>query len=89
MALQTELLKRDDRGESFPEPDGELIETLEYKTDRLTVLTRVTDLDEAATAEPEKVPTNDDGEPLCVGKDDGQCSRTVDEPGETCWQHEL
>jgi len=33
-------------------------------------------------------PTNDDGDPLCVGQDDGQCSRVVDEPGGTCWQHE-
>jgi len=32
-------------------------------------------------------PTNDDGEPLCVGKDDGQCSRVVDEAGLSCWQH--
>jgi len=32
-------------------------------------------------------PTNDDGEPLCVGKDNGQCGRVVDVPGETCWQH--
>lgn len=33
-------------------------------------------------------PSNDDGEPLCTGKADGQCSRTVDDPGGTCWQHE-
>lgn len=33
-------------------------------------------------------PTNDDGEPLCTGKDEGQCSRVVDEPGGTCWQHD-
>ena len=32
-------------------------------------------------------PTNDDGEPLCTGMDDGQCSRTVAEPGGTCFQH--
>lgn len=32
-------------------------------------------------------PTNDEGEPLCVGKEDGQCSRVVEEPGRTCWQH--
>lgn len=32
-------------------------------------------------------PTNEEGEPLCTGMDDGQCSRTVDEPGATCWQH--
>jgi len=32
-------------------------------------------------------PTNEDGEPLCVGKEEGQCSRVVDEPGGTCWQH--
>jgi hypothetical protein len=32
-------------------------------------------------------PTNDDGEPLCVGKDEGQCSRVVDTPGGRCWQH--
>lgn len=32
-------------------------------------------------------PTNEDGDPLCVGKDDGQCSRVVDSPGGTCWQH--
>jgi|AntRauTorcE11898_2_1112593.scaffolds.fasta_scaffold12653_3 hypothetical protein len=25
--------------------------------------------------------------PTCAGKG-GQCSRTVSEPGETCWQHE-
>lgn len=25
-------------------------------------------------------------EPTCVGKD-GECSRTVDEEGDTCWQH--
>jgi hypothetical protein len=33
-------------------------------------------------------PTNDNGEPLCVGKDSGQCGRTVDEPGGECWQHQ-
>lgn len=33
-------------------------------------------------------PTNEAGEPLCVGKDDGQCSRVVDEPGSVCWQHQ-
>lgn len=33
-------------------------------------------------------PTNDEGEPLCTGKADGQCSRTVDDPGGVCWQHE-
>ena len=36
---------------------------------------------------PADYPTNEDGEPLCVGKDDGQCSRTVDEPNGVCWQH--
>ena len=35
----------------------------------------------------EDYPTNEDGEPLCVGKDDGQCSRVVEEPGGNCWQH--
>lgn len=35
----------------------------------------------------EDYPTNGDGEPLCVGKEDGQCSRTVDESGGVCWQH--
>jgi len=89
MTLRTEHLKRDNRGEDFPEPDGELVEVLTYKVDRMTVLTRVEDrLDDAVAVEPEEVPTNDEGEPLCVGKDDGQCSRTVDEPGEVCWQHE-
>lgn len=34
-------------------------------------------------------PTNEEGEPLCVGKDDGQCSRVVEEPGGRCWQHPL
>lgn len=33
-------------------------------------------------------PSNNDGEPLCTGKEDGQCTRTVDEPGGVCWQHE-
>lgn len=33
------------------------------------------------------LPTNEEGEPLCVGKDDGQCSRVVDEPNGLCWQH--
>jgi len=32
-------------------------------------------------------PTNDEGEPLCVGKEDGQCGRTVDTLGGSCWQH--
>jgi len=32
-------------------------------------------------------PTNEDGDPLCVGKEDGQCNRVVEEPGDTCWQH--
>jgi len=36
----------------------------------------------------QEYPTNDDGEPLCTGKDDGQCGRTVDEPFGECWQHE-
>lgn len=35
------------------------------------------------------VTTTDDYEddPTCAGKD-GQCSRTVDELGDYCWQHE-
>jgi len=32
-------------------------------------------------------PTNDEGKPLCVGKEEGQCERTVDEPNGVCWQH--
>lgn len=29
----------------------------------------------------------DEDEPTCAGND-GECSRTVDEPGGYCWQHE-
>lgn len=32
-------------------------------------------------------PVSEDGEPLCVGKEGGQCSRVVEEPGSVCWQH--
>lgn len=32
-------------------------------------------------------PTNEHGEPLCAGLESGQCGRTVDELGATCWQH--
>jgi hypothetical protein len=51
------------------------------------------EVDETPTPEPAQTgdnseyPTNDDGEPLCDGKEDGQCSRTVDELGGSCWQH--
>jgi len=82
MALRVERLRRQDPHENFPEPDGDLIEALDYGRRRLVVLTRVSNADDAA-----EHPTNDAGDPLCVGKESGQCNRTVGEPGDTCWQH--
>lgn len=51
-----------------------------------TLLVRVSETD---TEGVDDYPTNDDGEPLCTGKEDGQCNRTVDEPGGICWQHDI
>lgn len=37
--------------------------------------------------EPDTTATDgDSGTPTCAGKD-GECSREVDTPGDTCWQH--
>lgn len=80
MGLKTEVFTRDDRGESFPEVDGEIVEVLDYKTDRMELLIRTTLPDDVITKEP-------DSEYLCSGKEDGQCSRTVENPGDVCWQH--
>lgn len=30
--------------------------------------------------------SDSDEPPTCAGKD-GECSRTVDQPGDRCWQH--
>lgn len=85
MVLHKVTKNRRDDG-TWEEPDGEIIQVLSEGRGNLTMLVREdSDADEAA--EPDH-PTNDEGEPLCVGKDDGQCSRTVEDPGEVCWQHE-
>lgn len=48
----------------------------------------VQDAGSGVTQETEvEYPTDESGEPLCVGKDEGQCGRVVDDPGDSCWQH--
>lgn len=74
-------------------PPAEAGEYGDYEPPMLTVAEKAVAEDLAELHNVELVeeqpdyPTNDDGEPLCVGKEDGQCSRTVDEPGSVCWQH--
>lgn len=69
-----------------------------HDPDRAEDLVRTTkveyaDIDENPTpnsdenSSSEEYPTNEDGEPLCDGKDDGQCNRVVKIPGTSCWQH--
>jgi hypothetical protein len=92
MALREEVLRRDGPGGDYPDPDGEYMDTIDAKGDRIVVLTRVADSEASSTDDAadddSDYPTTDEGDPLCVGKDDGQCSRTVDAPGGVCWQHE-
>jgi hypothetical protein len=86
--LKKETLRRRDDG-LFPEPEGEIIEVLdETRTTKLRVLTRVgqnREEGEAADDGPD-IRFDDDGDPYCTGSEN-TCSRTVSEPGETCWQH--
>lgn len=75
---------------------GEEIDVQEpFETDRATFelldehypgMEIVTDSNDSEPGQTDH-PTNEDGEPLCVGMDDGQCSRVVDEPNSVCWQH--
>jgi hypothetical protein len=102
MTLRVETLRRTDSGNNeYPEPLGEYLDTISHNRGTLKVLTRVRDTDDDPTTvsdlgesdghQPTSTddhPTNDDGEPLCTGKEDGQCSRTVETPGDACWQHE-
>jgi len=67
----------------YEEPDGEFLELIAEKRNTLRVLT----CREAQPPASSSYNTNDEDEPLCNGKDDGQCSRVVDEPGDACWQH--
>jgi len=88
MPLRRESYERDENGHWHPE--GEVLEVLNLSRGTLTVLEQVdADAieDEEDTDEEPDYPTNDEGEPLCVGKEDGQCGNTVDEPGGTCWHH--
>jgi len=74
---------------------GELVQLTDTVSpavaDRLTreyhYLSVVDGSDSGVTTEAE-YPTDDDGNPLCVGKESGQCGRTVDELGGECWQHQ-
>jgi len=67
----------------YEEPDGEFLELIAEKRNTLRVLTRR----EGKTPASSSYNTNEEGEPLCNGKDGGQCGRVVDEPGNACWQH--
>lgn len=79
------------KGEEYRIEDG-IIEVDDIELAREMAQHRrleLVDVDKTPTPDAEETgfPTNEDGEPLCVGKEDGQCSRVVDEPGGTCWQH--
>lgn len=89
MALREEILERTN-GHDYEEPEGEFLTLVSEKPDKLVVLTRVDDSAASSSDDTEETdyPTNEDGEPLCVGKEDGQCSRVVEEADGTCWQHD-
>lgn len=55
--------------------------------ERLTNTYPYLSLDDSGVTQEADYPTNEDGEPLCVGKSGGQCGRVVDEPNTSCWQH--
>jgi len=82
MPLRRESYERDQNGHWHPE--GEVLEVLTISRGTLTVLEQVTDDDSGGDPD---YPTNEDDDPLCTGKDDGQCGNTVDELGGTCWHH--
>lgn len=74
------------RGTSYPVEsgvftvkDGDVAAAIVHEHHNVTRLDDVPPKDE--------YPTNEEGEYLCVGKESGQCGRTVDEAGGKCWQH--
>lgn len=85
MPLSIERVERRDDG-LWPDPDGKIIQHLGTNRGTMRLLTRVEQSPPSSESEP-TYPTNDDGDPLCTGKDDGQCGNTVDELGGTCWHH--
>lgn len=81
-----------EKGE-FPEPDGDIVEVLDYNARRhkLRLLVRRDEAESSREDAAETVHTAD-GESFevekltCAGKD-GECSREVDSAGAYCWQH--
>lgn len=92
MQYERQVLAVDDEGRI--DCDGDIVALLEAPKagrNQITALVAVPETELAA-----KAPTtfSDDSEgvasdekPTCAGKS-GECSRTVDEDGDRCWQHE-
>lgn len=75
-------------------PEAEPVEVLHYIPQSRLIRLLVREPLEAAArrealADSAGVPTefSEESEPTCAGKD-GECSRTVDQPGNYCWQHD-
>ena len=87
---ERQVLAVDDSGRV--DVDGRIVSVLESPQAGRNVITALVEVAESADSEtPAPATFSDDSEgvsdPTCAGKD-GQCSRTVSEPGEKCWQHE-
>ena len=68
----------------YEEPEGELVEFIRSKRDRIRVLTRVD-----GDVDPEEGGESGDESYECGAalESGGECSREVDEPDVTCFQH--
>ena len=83
--LQVKTLRRDDRG-VFPEPEGDIVNVFEPigpGVEKLRVLVRV---DDDVLDDPTDTDTDEVSLTYYCGVND--CSREVDGPDESCWQHE-
>jgi hypothetical protein len=82
---QRRSLNVDDEG--YVESEGRIVEVLGAPRRGLDSVVALVELPDGATREdyPEGV-AEEGKKATCSGKD-GECSRTVDETGDRCWQH--
>lgn len=70
--------------------EGRLVAVLDSPKAGRNTITAIIEIEDEppATFEDDEPTTSyqDAADPTCAGKD-GECSRSVDEPGDYCWQH--